>query len=139
MSIKNIRLLYISLFFHNLIFAYVIERLFALERGMTVQYVVYTEIIYAAVTVLLEIPSGAVADRVGRKNLLIVGGVSAFFEFFILIYAHGFWLFGISALIAGIGGACTSGAWNALLYDSLKADNKQEIFERVLGRMQAVD
>jgi len=87
----------------------------------------------------LSFPAGKLSDRVGRKNLLIVGGVSAFFEFFILIYAHGFWLFGISALIAGIGGACTSGAWNALLYDSLKADNKQEIFERVLGRMQAVD
>jgi len=34
---RNIRFLYLEIFFHNLIFAYVIERLFALERGMTIQ------------------------------------------------------------------------------------------------------
>lgn len=131
--------MYVNIFFHNLIFAYVIERLFALERGMTVQYVVYTEIIYAVATALLEIPSGALADRIGRKLLLLLGGIFTFFEFFVLVFAQGFWLFGLSALIAGIGGACTSGAWNALLYDSLKADKKENAFEKILGRVRVAD
>jgi hypothetical protein len=46
---SNVWKLYSYWFFHNLVFAYVIERLFWQQRGISVQQVVYTEIIYAAV------------------------------------------------------------------------------------------
>ena len=136
---KNVRYLYVVIFFHNLIFAYVIERLFAIERGMTVQMVVYTEFIYAAATFALEVPSGVLADRLGRRPLLIAGALFTCLEFAVLPFAHGFWLFGLSALIAGMGGACISGTWNAMLYDSLLSCGRQNEFEKVLGRIQAAD
>ena len=43
----NLHKLFALRFFSSLIPAYVIERLFWEERGMTIQMVVYTEIIYA--------------------------------------------------------------------------------------------
>ena len=136
---RNVRYLYLQIFFHSLIFAYVIERLFALERGITVQMVVYCEIIYSAVTVALELPSGVLADRFGRKALLVFGAAFTVLEFLVLPFAHGFLLFGVSAFVAAVGGASTSGAWNALLYDSLRADGRAGEFEKILGRVRAVD
>ncbi len=136
---KNIKLLYVIIFFQNLIPAYVIERLFWEERGMNVQMVVYCEIIYAFTIIILEIPSGVLADKFGRKNLIIIGRVLSFVEFILLIYAYNFWQFSIVVLLAGIGGACTSGAWNSLIYDSLKKDNRQDEFEKILGKILALD
>ena len=136
---KNIRYLYVAMFFRKLMFIYAIERLFALERGMTVQLVVYTEIIYALTIVMLGVLSGILADKFGRKRMIIFGALFACFELGVLIFAHSFLLFGISALIAGFGGAFKSGTWNALLYDSLLSCGKQDDFEKYLGRMRAID
>jgi len=136
---KNIRYLYAAMFFRKLMFAYAIERLFALERGMTVQLLVYTEIIYAITIVMLGVPSGILADKFGRKRLIVLGALFACFEFGVLIFAQGFWLFGLSALVAGFGGSFKSGTWNALLYDSLLSCGKQGEFEKYLGRMRAID
>jgi len=118
---KNVYKLYLIIFFHNLIPAYVIERLFWEQRGMTVFMVVLCEVIYAATIVILEIPSGILADKLGRRILLIISAVLSMIEFVLLLFAHSFWGFAFVGFMAGISGSCTSGASNALLYDSLLA------------------
>lgn len=139
MMVKNINKLYLIIFFHNLIPAYVIERLFWEQRGMTVLMVVICEIIYAVTIVIFEIPTGVFADKFGRKPLLVFGAVVSMLEFIILLFAHHFWTFALVVSLAGISSACTSGAWNALLYDSLAAVNKQRSFEKVVGRLNSLD
>ena len=139
MMVKNINKLYLIIFFHNLIPAYVIERLFWEQRGMTILIDVLCEIIYAVTIVIFEIPTGVVADKFGRKPLLVVGAVLSMFEFIILLFAHHFWTFALVVSLAGISSACTSGAWNALLYDSLAAVNKQRSFEKIVGRLNSLD
>ncbi|MDF2592803.1 MAG: transporter [Clostridia bacterium] len=136
---KNIYKLYMIIFFHNLIFAYVIERLFWEQRGMTVFMVVLCEVIYAAVIVVLEIPSGIFADKMGRKKLLVISAVLSTLELVLLIYASSFIEFAFVAFLAGISGSCSSGAFNALLYDSLLISSKQNMFEKILGRINAFD
>ena len=136
--LKNIRYMYIIAFFHSLMFAYVIERLFAFERGMNVQLVVYTEIIYAIVITLFVVPSGIFADKFGRKPLLVVSSFFICLEFAVLIPARGFALFGLSALIAGFAGSFMDGTWNSILYDSLLSCKKQDKFEKIIGQMEAI-
>ena len=137
--LKNIKLLYANRFFHNLVFAYVIERLFWQQRGMSVQHVVYTEIIYAAAIIALEIPTGILADKWSRKNLLVIGAALTCFEFLILIFSHSFWQFGAAVFIAGVSTSLASGSEYALLYDSLKCHGRENTFEKVLGRLLAFD
>lgn len=139
MMAKNIYKLYLIIFFHNLIPAYVIERLFWEQRGMTVLLVVLCEIIYAVSIVIFEIPTGVFADKFGRKPLLVIGAVLSAFEFIILLFAYDFWAFALVVFLAGISNACTSGAFNALFYDSLAAVNKQSSFEKMVGRMNSLD
>jgi MFS family permease len=136
---KNIYKLYLIIFFHNLIPAYVIERLFWEQRGMTVLMVVQCEIIYAVSIVIFEIPTGVFADKFGRKPLLVIGAVLSVFEFILLQFACDFWAFALVVFLAGISSACTSGAYNALLYDSLASVKKQSSFEKMVGRMNSLD
>lgn len=139
MMVKNVNKLYLIIFFHNLIPAYVIERLFWEQRGMTVLMVVLCEITYAVSVVIFEIPTGVLADKFGRKTPLIFGAVLSVFEFIILLFANHFWTFALVVFLAGISSACTSGAWNALLYDSLLTVKKQTSFEKIVGRMNSLD
>jgi predicted MFS family arabinose efflux permease len=122
-------------FFHSLIFAYVIERVFAQSRGLSVQDMVSVEIVYAVATLVLEVPTGALADRWSRKYTLILSSVFVILEFFVLIFAHQLWLFWLSAVMAACGVALASGTANAFLYDSLQALEESETFEQQLGRI----
>jgi len=136
---NNVWKLYASRFFQSLIPAYVIERLFWESRGITIQQVVYTEILYAVTILLLEVPTGVLADRFGRKKLIVLAALLGCLEFLILLYAQTFWHFAFVVVLAGIATAASSGAVNALLYDSLRQHDQEESFERKLGRLNAID
>ncbi|MDF2958556.1 MAG: transporter [Paenibacillus sp.] len=135
----NLRTLYALRFFSSLIPAYVIERLYWEERGMTIQMVVYTEIIYALTIVLLEVPTGMMADKWGRKRMLVLSALFGFSEFVILLVATEFWHFALVVFLAGVSRSAGSGSENALLYDSLMLQGKASSFEKQLGRLNACD
>jgi len=71
--------------------------------------------------------------------LLAINGVLSAAGLILLVFAHSFWQFAIAIVLAGIGKAFASGSENALLYDSLLQENKQADFEKLLGRLSAVD
>jgi MFS family permease len=135
----NLPKLFVLRFFSSLIPAYVIERLYWEERGMTIQMVVYTEIIYALTIVLLEIPTGIMADNWGRKRMLVLSALLGCGEFLILLFATEFWHFALVVFLAGISRSASSGSENALLYDSLVLQGKASSFEKQLGRLNACD
>jgi MFS family permease len=135
----NIYLMYGYWFFHNLIFAYVIERLYWASRGMSNQEVVYTEIIYAAVVLILEVPTGSLADRWSKKMLMLINSILVIVEFIILIQANSFWHFTLAVSISGVGKALSSGTSNALVYDSLKMIGREQSFEKISGRIGFFD
>jgi MFS family permease len=135
----NVYLMYGYWFFHNLIFAYVIERLYWASRGMTNQQVVYTEIVYATVVIILEVPTGSLADRWSKKIMMLMSAILSLAEFAMLIYAHNFWHFALAVSFAGIGRALSSGTSNALIYESLKRTNQQDSFEKAIGRVNFFD
>ncbi|MDF2670082.1 MAG: transporter [Paenibacillus sp.] len=138
-GLPNVWKLYAIRFFYNLIPAYVIERLFWEERGMTIQMVVYTEIIFALTVVLFEVPTGIIADKWGRKQMIVVSALLGCCEFLILVFATEFWHFALVVFLAAIGSAASSGAENALLYDSLASVGKEHAFEKYVGRLNAID
>ncbi|QGQ98087.1 MFS transporter [Paenibacillus psychroresistens] len=132
---NNIWKLYAYRILQNLVPAYVIERLFWEQRGMTIQLVVYTEIIYAVTIVLLEIPTGIIADMWSRKKMMVISAILGYFEFLILLFATEFWHFAVVVFLAGVAQSVSSGSENALLYDSLLLCDQEDSFEKYLGRL----
>lgn len=88
---------------------------------------------------LLEAPTGAVADRFGRKASLICG--AACLSAAVLVYSSrpDFRVFLAGELLWAMAGAFVSGADEALLYDSLKAAGEEASSKAVLGRLASFE
>lgn len=135
---SNIRKIYIYNFFKGLVFAYVIERLFWESKGITILQVVWLEILFSGIVVLLELPMGMYADRFSRKNLVIFDAITGILEILIITLAQSYWHFALAISLAAVGQAMQSGAHNALVYDTLVIMGEESAFEKVLGRIQGL-
>ena len=91
--------------------------------------------IYSVAVVVMEIPSGWMADVWGRKKTLVLGSILGSLGFLIYSFSYGFWAFVAAEIVLGIGLSFISGADSAMLYDSLKADNKTDKYTREEGRI----
>ena len=102
---------------------------------------------WAAAIVLLEVPSGALADTIGRRKLLIVTGVLMVIEIALLCFVPLgnagllFAVFILNRILSGAAEAAASGADEAIAYDSLKKEGDARDWPRVLEkqmRMQSM-
>ncbi len=91
--------------------------------------------VYSIAIVLLEIPSGYLADVIGRRKTLILGAVFGTFGFATYSFSHGFIGFLIAEIILGFGQSCISGADSAMLYDSLLEKGQEKKYSRFEGRI----
>ncbi|MEI6690744.1 MAG: MFS transporter [bacterium] len=73
-----------------------------------------------AAQLLLELPSGALADLWGRKNTVLIGRFIGAIGFAILAFATNFWMFVLGNVLYLSNWAFESGALSALLFDSMK-------------------
>lgn len=109
--------------------------LFYQENGLEMQDIFVLQSIYSVVIVVLEIPSGYLADVIGRKTTLIIGSIMGFCGFVIYSLSYSFWGFFMAEITMGIGTSLVSGADSAMLYDTLKAANQKEKYLRFEGKM----
>lgn len=89
--------------------------------------------IFSLAILLLEIPSGVLADLIGRKKTIILAKICFLIELILIAFYNGFWIFFIAKIISGIGVSLVSGADQALLYDSLKRMKKEKEYKRIAG------
>lgn len=107
-------------FLKNLRFFDAFFILFLLEKGIT-----FTQIglLYAAreiVSNVFELPSGILADALGRKRTL-AGSFLLYISSFILFYLFGdFWLFLLAFTLFGLGEAFRSGTHKGMIMDYLE-------------------
>ena len=87
---------------------------------------------------VLEVPTGVIADKFGRKYSVALGCLMTFFSFLIYGSFPYFSAFLVAEFLAAAGMALMSGASEALLYDSLKEENNESSFKNVFGRSFSV-
>ena len=109
--------------------------LFYKGNGMGTYELFVLKAIYSVAVVVMEIPSGWMADVWGRKKTLVLGSILGSLGFLIYSFSYGFLAFVVAEIVLGIGLSFISGADSAMLYDSLKADNKTEKYTREEGRI----
>lgn len=86
----------------------------------------------------LEIPTGAIADKIGRKHSLTLGSATIALATFIYGIVPSFAVFLLAEFLFALGYALNSGADQALLYDTLKSQNREEESKKILGRADAL-
>src|SRR5687767_10926487 len=83
---------------------------------------------------ILELPTGALADLIGRKKSVIIGYFVAGFGFVMIGLADNFWSFLWGYVVNSIGVTFVSGASTALLFDTLKEHGEENNYSKFSGR-----
>jgi MFS family permease len=107
--------------------------IFYQQRGLSFSQIMILQSVYYFAKVLSEVPTGAWADRVGRKKSLIIGSFFHSSAYLLIFLSHSFILFNVGEIIAGIAMSFASGADSALAYDSLKSLGREREYQRVEG------
>jgi MFS family permease len=95
------------------------------SNGLTLQDIMILKAVYSVVIVVFEIPSGYLADVLGRKNTLIAGALLGTAGYVAYSFSFGFTGFLIAEIVLGAGQSMISGADSALLYDTLAEHEKR--------------
>ncbi len=136
---RNIPLFIAFRVFFNARFYYPVLGVLFLDLGLTLEQYALLNAVWAAVILLLELPSGALADFLGRKTLVVTAGILMVAEMAVFAFApEGKWLFPLLVLnrvLSGAAEACASGADEALAYDSLEKEDRESRWRGVLSRL----
>jgi MFS family permease len=119
-----------------------INTIFLLDAGLSNLEAFAANAFFTAGMVLFEVPTGIVADTVGRRASYLLGTVTlaASTLFYVLLWQieAPFWAWAVASLLLGLGFTFFSGAVEAWLVDALAATGFTGNLESVFGRGQVV-
>ncbi|MEK7518524.1 MAG: MFS transporter [Patescibacteria group bacterium] len=101
---------------------------------MSLSQIYVMESIVVVAVMLLQIPGGAIADRIGRKRTMVIGmSILVLDSVLFGIGDSPAWMWAAN-LAWAFGYSLVSGADSALLYDTLVAAGRTDDFKRIEGR-----
>jgi len=108
--------------------------LFYTANGLNSTQIFTIQAAFHLSVLLLEVPSGYLADVVGRKKTLVFG--SLFFPLGMALYAAGrsFAAFVLAEFVLAVSVSMRSGCDSALIFDSLRQMGRQGEYKRFEGR-----
>jgi MFS family permease len=129
---------YAFCFFSQLLFFAPVLVLFYQQNHLSMAQILALQSAYSIAIVILEVPTGAIADRFGRRISLCAG--SLIFSLGLAIYSagSGFFTFMVAEIVAGVGGALISGADSAFIHSTLDAAGMRDQYKRVEGTAWAI-
>jgi MFS family permease len=130
--------MYLSDFLFGLMFFAPIWALYVQQNLFTVQNVAVIISIQAIAGVIFELPTGAIGDLFGRRKTIVVGSFLFLFSVVVLYFANTLYLFVIYAFLSALGSSLINGTNSALIYDTLKEENKEQYYKKVNGTLQAL-
>lgn len=117
-----------------------VDTLFKLHAGLNIFQVMLTNAAFTFGMVVCEIPTGVVADTLGRRVSLLLCIATLFGSTLLYVaiawQGWGFWPFMWASALLGLGYTFYTGAVDAWLVDELKATGYSEPLEPVFARGQ---
>lgn len=83
-----------------------------------------------------EVPTGAFADIVGRKKAIFLSFLLYSIAVFVFAYTTTFWIFILLEVIKGLSNSLYSGSLEALTYDTLKQENRENEYDKVVSNSE---
>jgi MFS family permease len=129
----NVTKLALAYFFSTLYFYIPVMTLYLQNKGLN-----YVEInslwgIIVGTMFLTEVPTGMLADRIGRRGSINAALALQTLGEVIFIFANNYSSFVAAAVIGGLGFAFGSGSVEALVYDSLRAQKRAGEMSKAMG------
>ncbi len=140
---RSIQTTYLTLMFGNTLaasFIWGINTIFLLDAGLSNLEAFAANAFFTAGMVLFEIPTGIVADTIGRRFSYLLGTVTLALStlLYVLLWQveAPFWQWAVVSILIGLGFTFFSGAVEAWLVDALAATGFTGQLETVFGRGQ---
>jgi MFS family permease len=123
-------------------FIWSVNTLFLLDAGLSIGEVFLANALFSAGMVLFEIPTGVVADTLGRRVSFLLSvatlGVTTVMYLLAAQAGSGLAVFGAISVLMGLGFTFYSGALEAWLVDALNWVGDKESLDHVFARGQQV-
>ncbi len=87
---------------------------------------------------LVEIPTGGIADYLGRKKTMQMGLVVQALGFAVYVSMPNFYVYMLGEALVAIGFSLISGTDEAFIYDTLKSLGKEDEAKKVFGRAESM-
>ncbi|MDD6792869.1 MAG: MFS transporter [Thermobifida fusca] len=129
---------YAYAFFQDLIPLYPVYALLFADTGATDGQISALFALWTLVAFTFEVPSGLLADRWARRPLVAAAPLLAGAAFALWTLFPSFPVFAAGFVLWGAGGALGSGAFQALVYDTLAAAGRTSDYPRLIGRSRAL-
>ncbi len=104
------------------------------DHGMSAGQISSLFALWSVTAFTLEVPSGALADRVSRRRLLALAMVLRGIGFGLWVGAPSYLSFAVGFMLWGAGSAMASGTEQALVYDGLAALGHPAAYPGLMGR-----
>lgn len=134
---KQISRLYLSSILGNLSLTGAWVAILA-ARGYSLVEIGFAETIFHITSLLLEIPSGVLADVFGRKKMLIVSTIMTMIGNIIMIFSSNLFLICASMIFQAASYNFLSGSGDALAYDSLKMVSREAHYEKYASNQMVI-
>jgi MFS family permease len=141
----SIQRIYLVLLLGNTLaasFIWGINTIFLLDAGLSNLEAFAANAFFTAGMVIFEVPTGIVADTVGRRASYLLGTVTLAVTtaLYVLLWhiRAPFWAWALVSMLLGLGFTFFSGAVEAWLVDALAATGFEGTLESVLGKGQVV-
>lgn len=119
-----------------------VNTLFLLRAGLDIFTVMVVNAAFTAGQLVFEVPTGVVADTIGRRASFLLGiaAIAASTVLYVLAaqMAWGLWAFAAASVLLGFGFTCQTGATDAWLVDGLAASGYPEPLDGVFAKGQVV-
>ena len=142
---RSIQRTYLTLLLGNTLAASLIwgiNTIFLLDAGLSNLEAFAANAFFTAGMVLFEVPTGIVADTIGRRTSYLLGTVTLTASTFLYVclwqIGAPLWQWAIASMLLGLGFTFFSGAVEAWLVDALTATGFTGELESVFGRGQIV-
>jgi MFS family permease len=108
------------------------------ERGLELKWILAMDFPFWVLVALLQAPTGALADRIGRRRVLAMSG----FLYSITILGFGlttnYWILFFDYVLWAFAITTQTGTNEALVYDTLKQAGRETDYQKIIGRGWAI-
>ncbi|HTE56788.1 MAG TPA: MFS transporter [Kofleriaceae bacterium] len=143
---RHVQRVYLTLALFNTMAASLIwgiNTLFLLDAGLTRTEAFAANAFFTAGQVLFEVPTGVVADTVGRRASYLIGAITLSIATALYLLAWQldapFWAWAVTSVLLGLGFTFFSGATDAWLIDALADTGYEGKIESVLAKGEIVE
>lgn len=135
MNLTKLNLIQFCTRFHLYIHVYA---LLLQSRGLSLVQLSAIESVVIGTMFLMEVPTGVLADRVGRKWSIVASTFLLMCGELLFLFSRSYGLYLVVGVLTGTGFAFASGAVESLVYEGLPLKNRQERMKRAMGRLSSV-